>query len=212
MALTIIQIFSLARAKLLEATTEIISDETLLIYANLAQQDIIKRTFTADKIQSQTMTFTSGTVAVPATFGTLYGSAQDSSNNVFEEVSIEDFDNKTLDRMITVEGGYFKVYPTETTSLAIKFYPAATTLTTGSTPSVNEYFHECIVYGILERAFEDLQDESLSAYYAGKYEAKLTKQMANQSNYEEGNQRGGQLFTHQNLIGGNTASGSANYW
>lgn len=211
MALTVVQIFSLARAKLLEATTEIISDETLLIYANLTQQDIIKRTFTNDKIQSATVTFTNGTGTLPATFGTMYGSAKDSADNVFEEVSIEDFDNKTLSRMIVVEGGALKCYPTTTASLSIKFYPVTTTLTVGSTPSVNDYFHECIVYGILERAFEDLQDESLSAYYAGKYEAKLTKQMGVQSNYEEGNQRGGQMFTNQNLIGG-TGSGSANYW
>ena len=206
MQLTVTQILSLSRAKLLEQTTEVVSDETLLIYANLAQQDIIKRTFTNDKVLSATVTFTSGTGSQPATFGTLYGSAQDSAGNVFEEVSIEDFDNKTLDRMITVEGGSFKCYPTSTASLNIKYYPATTTLTSGSTPSVNDYFHECIVYGILMRAFEDLQDESLSAYYAGKYEAELTKRSQNQSNYEEGNQRGGQMFTYQNLMTGGGSS------
>lgn len=200
MALTVTQILNLSRAKLLEQTTEIISDETLLIYANLTQQDIIKRTFTNDKILSATVSFSSGVGSLPATFGTLYGSAQDSAGNVFEEVTIEDFDNKALDRMITVEGGTFKCYPTTTASLQVKYYPATTTLTAGSTPSVNEYFHECIVYGILMRAFEDLQDESLSAYYAGKYEADLTKRAQNQSNYEEGNQRGGQMFTYQQLI------------
>jgi hypothetical protein len=114
--------------------------------------------------------------------------------------------------MITVEGGSFKAFPTNTTSLAIKYYPATTTLTTGSTPSVNEYFHECIVYGILMRAFEDLQDESLSAYYAGKYETEVNKRISTQSNYEEGNQRGGQLFTYVNLMGGSGASNSADTW
>lgn len=202
MQLTVTQIISLSRAKLLEQTTEVISDETLLVYANLAQQDIIKRTFTNDKILSATVSFTSGVGALPATFGTLYGSAQDSHGNIFEEVSIEDFDNRTLDRMITVEGGTFKCYPTTTTSLNVKYYPETTTLTQGSTPSVNDYFHECIVYGVLMRAFEDLQDESLSAYYAGKYEAMLNARSSSQSNYEEGNQRGGQMFTYQNLIGG----------
>ena len=206
MQLTVTQIISLSRAKLLEQTTEVVSDETLLIYANLAQQDIIKRTFTNDKILSATVSFTSGTGSQPATFGTLYGSAQDASGNVFEEVSIEDFDNRTLDRMITVEGGSLKVFPTATASLNIKYYPATTTLTAGSTPSVNDYFHECIVYGILSRAFEDLQDESLSAYYAGKYEAMLSARSSNQSNYEEGNTRGGQMFTYQNLMTGGGSS------
>lgn len=207
MSLTVVQIFSLARAKLLEATTEIISDETLLIYANLAQLDIIKKTFTADKILSASISFTNGIGTIPSGFGTLYGSAQDSGGMKFEEVSIEDFDNKILDRMITVEGGQFKCYPTNTSTLAIKYYPATTTLTVGSTPSVNEYFHECIVYGILARAFEDLQDESLAAYYAGKYETMLTKNSSVQSNYEEGNQRGGQMFGYVNLLG--NSSGGA---
>jgi len=211
MSLTVIQIFSLARAKLLEATTEILSDDTLLIYANLAQLDLIKRTFTNDKIQSATVTFTNGVGSLPSDFGTLYGSGQDSSNNTFEEVSIEDFDNKITNNMITVEGGTLKAYPTTTTSLAIKYYPKTTTLTTGSTPSVNEYFHECIVYGILARAFEDLQDESLSAYYAGKYEAMVNQKISAQSNYEEGNQRGGQMFTGVDLLGG-YRGGGANYW
>ena len=194
------QITSLARIKLLEATPEVISDETLLIYANLTNIDLVKRIFTNDKILSATVTFTSGVGTLPTTFGTLYGSAQDSEGNIFEEVSIEDFDNKVLERMITVEGATFKCYPTTTTSLAVKYYPTFATLTAGSTPSVNEYFHECMLYGILERAFEDLQDEELSAYYKSKYESMVAQRMANQSNYEEGNSRGGQMFTYQKLI------------
>ena len=200
MSLTTIQILSLARTKLLESTTEIISDENILIYANLTYQDLIKRIFTNDKVTSATMTFTSGSVAVPSLFGTLYGSAQDSAGNQFEEVSIEDFDNKILERMITVEAGYFKVYPTDTASLLIKYYPTFAALTAGVNPTINEYFHECIVYGILERAFEDLQDESLSGYYKQKYEAEVTKRTAVQSNYEEGNARGGIMFSYQQLL------------
>lgn len=200
MALTTNQIITLARAKLLEATTEVISDETILIYANLTNQDIIKRVFTNDKILSSTVNFTSGTGSLPLLFGTLYGSAQDSEGNVFEEVSIEDFDNKTLNRMITIEGGNFKIYPTETSSVDIKYYPISETLTASVNPTINEYFHECIVYGILERAFEDLQDQELSSYYKAKYENMILNKLAVQSNYEEGNQRGGQLFTYTKLI------------
>lgn len=198
--MTLSQILQLARAKLLETTPDIISDETILIYANQANIDLKKRVFTNDKILSATVSFTNGVGTLPATFGTLYGSAQDSSNNVFEEVSIEDFDNKTLDRMITVEGGQFKIYPTDTASVNVKYYPTFETLTSGSTPSINEYFHECLVYGILERAFEDLQDAELSAYYKSKYESEVNRRMAAQSNFEEGNQRGGQMFSYQRLI------------
>jgi hypothetical protein len=200
MALTTIQVISLARAKLLEQTTEIISDETILIYANLAYQDLIKRIFTNDKILSSTISFTSGVGTLPTLFGTLYGSAQSSGGETFEEVSIEDFDNKTLSRMVTIEGGTIKCYPTDTANLSIKYYPTFAALTSGSNPAINEYFHECIVYGILERAFEDLQDESLSAYYKTKYEGEVTKRSGIQSNYEEGNQRGGEMFAYQQLI------------
>lgn len=200
MSLTTIQILSLARTKLLESTTEIISDENILIYANLTYQDLIKRIFTNDKILSATVIFTNGVGTIPSLFGTLYGSAQDTGGNTFEEVTIEDFDNKISSSMITVEGGTFKVYPTTTTSLSIKYYPTFAALTAGSNPSINEYFHECIVYGILERAFEDLQDESLSGYYKQKYEGEVAKRTAVQSNYEEGNQKGSVMFSYQQLI------------
>lgn len=198
--MTIQQAIQLVRIKLLEQTSEVVSDETLLIYANLTNIDLVKRTFTNDKILSSTVTFTNGIGALPTSFGTLYGSAQDSSGNVFEEVSIEDFDNKTLDRMITVEGGQFKIYPTTTTSVNIKYYPTFATLTVASIPSVNEYFHECIVYGILARAFEDLQDFEMATAYNAKYESMILQKSGIQSNYEEGNQRGGQLFTYTRLI------------
>lgn len=194
------QAISLARIKLLEQTPENVSDETLLLYANLTNIDLVKRTFTNDKIKSATVTLASGIGTLPTDFGTLYGQGKDGEENDFEEVSIEDFDNKTLDRMMTIEGGTLKVYPTTTASINIKYYPGFSTLTVASTPSVNEYFHECIVYGILERAFEDLQDESLSAYYKAKYESEVARRSATQSNYEENNARGGQLFSYQKLI------------
>ncbi len=200
MALTTNQIITLSRAKLLEATTEVISDDTILIYANLTNQDIIKRVFTNDKILSATVSLTNGVGSLPSLFGTLYGSAQDAQGNVFEEVSIEDFDNKTLDRMITIEGGTFKVYPTTTSSVDIKYYPISETLTTSQNPTINEYFHECIVYGILERAFEDLQDQELSSYYKAKYENMILSKSSVQSNYEETNQRGSTMFTYTKLI------------
>lgn len=198
--MTIQQALQLARIKLLEQTSEVVSDETLLLYANLTNIDLVKRTFTNDKILSATVNLTNGVGALPSGFGTMYGSAQDSAENTYEEVSIEDFDNKTLDRMMTIEGGNLKVYPKTVASVAIKYYPTFSTLTVASTPPVNEYFHECIVYGILERAFEDLQDETLSAYYKAKYESEVARRSATQSNYEEANSRGGQMFSYQKLI------------
>lgn len=202
MQLTTSQIIKLARAKILEQTGEIVSDETLLIYANLTYQDLMRKTFTSDKVKTVTLAFTGGSVAVPLDFGTLYGSGQDVAGNVFEEVSIEDFDNKTLDEMITVENGTIKVYPTTTANLTVKYYPQFSELTIvpSTTPDINDYFHELIVYGVVARAYEDLQDESLSIYYSDKYKKELAERLSTQSNYEENNQRGGQMFTYQRLI------------
>lgn len=194
------KIVQLARIKLLEQTTEVVSDETLLEYVNLVNIDMVKRTFTADKILSATLTLVNGEANVPSGFGTLYGAGKDTNENNYQEISIEDFDNKTLDRAITVEGGKIKCYPTEITTLYIKYYPSFTTLTAGSTPSVNEYFHECYIYGVLARAFEDLQDEELASFYNAKYEALVAQRSAIQSNYEENNVRGSQFFNYQQLL------------
>lgn len=212
MALTTNQITTLARAKLLETGTEILSDETLLIYANLAQQDIFKRAFPNSQILSATVNFTAGVGTLPSYFGTLYGDALQGTNNFFPELSIEDFKKQTLSQAVTIEGGTMKVYPTTTSSLTIKYYPTFPTMTAGVDPTIDSYFHECIVYGILHRAFEDLRDETLSQFYRTKYENELNQKIAVQSNYEEGNQRSSQMFSEQNLIGGLTDSRSPNYF
>jgi len=209
------QIITIARNKLLETTTEIISDATILLYANLSQQDIYKRTFPNSEILSATVTFSNGTATnTPTDFGTLYGSPIDTSNNTYEEISISDFASTNAGRAVTYEGGVLKVFPTTIASLAIKYYPTYPDLTSAQNPTIDSYFHELIVYGILQRAFEDLQDESLASFYMAKYESELSKKIKAQSNYEENNQRGGSLFTQQRLVTDGTGfagwSGSPN--
>ena len=194
------KIIQLARKKLLEDTTDIVSDETLLAYADMVNIDLVKRIFTNDKIKSATLSLTSGNGAVPTDFGTLYGEGKDSYGNNYEEVSIEDFDNETSYNIITIEGGAFKSSNKNLATIDIKYYPKFSALSSGSTPDVSEYFHECMIYGILERAFEDLQDAELSSFYKAKYEGMVAQRGAVQSNYEEGNTRGGQFFSYQRLI------------
>lgn len=194
------QIITLARNKLLETTTELIKDETLYIYANLAQEDIAKKTFTNDKIKTATITFTSGVGTLPTDFGTLYGDAFDAYNNFYPEMTIEDFAKKTLIYGVVIEGGEIKVLPDTTTSLTIKYWPVFADMTSAVNPSIPTYFHECIVYGILYRAFEDLQDWELSKFFREKYESELKQKAEVMSNYEEGNQRSSQMFAEQNLL------------
>lgn len=195
------EILQSARRKILESTTEVVSDESILLYTNLTYQDVYKRSFPSDQILSATISFTSGTGTLPTQFGTLYGDAvEPNTTNYFPELSIDDFDKRTLPQSVTIEGGSIKVYPTTIASLNIKYYPTFPTLTTAVNPTINSYFHEPIVYGVVSRAFEDLQDQSLSKFYLDKYEALLEQRIANQSMYEEGNQRSGQMFAEQSLI------------
>lgn len=191
-----------ARRKLLETSTEVLSDTTVLLYANLAYVDVWKRVFTANAIDSATVSFTAGVGTLPATFGRLYGSAKDASDNFYQELSVADFERAEFDYGVTIENGTIKVYPTDTASLTIKYYPVPETLTTSQNPTIDSYFHEPIVYGIMWRAHEELQDEELSTYYREKFKADLDERLAYQSSYEEANQRGGQMFVEQNLIGG----------
>ena len=166
--MTTAQILSLARAKILEEQDDIVDDTTLLIYANLTNQDVYKKVFPNNQIVSATLTFTGGVATLPSTFGTLYGDPLDADRNAYPELSIDDFNKRTLPYSVTIEGGSMKVYPTTVTSLTVKYYPTFPDITSSVNPTIDSYFHECIVYGILFRVYEDLQDESLSFYYKNK--------------------------------------------
>jgi hypothetical protein len=205
------QILLLVRNKVLETTTEIVTDATLLLYVNLAYQDVYKRVFPNDQILTATVTFTNGVGTLPTNFGTLYGDALQGTANFFPELSIDDFNKQTTGQGVTIEGGTIKVLPTTTASLVIKYYPTFPDLSTSVNPTINSYFHLPIVYSAVSMVHEDLQDEVLSKYYFDKYEADLTRRMAVQSNYEEGNQKSSVMFSSQNLIGG-LSSGDPNYF
>jgi len=196
-------IISISRKKILEETNDLVSDETLLIYANLAYKSVIKKSFVNGEIQTATITFTGGVGTLPADFGTLYTDAYDVSKNIYPEVSISDFIRQDGQQAITIEGGALKVSPTSVTSLIIKYYPVYAELTTVVNPTIDEYLHEPIVYGIIYRAYEDLQDPELSVYYKTKFDEMLAEKLADISNYEEDAQRGNVMFNGINVIGDN---------
>jgi len=195
------QIIASVRLKVLEATSEVVSDTTIIGYANFALQDVYKRAFPNSLIETATLTFTNGVADLPSNFGTLYGDAYTNTNDIFPELSIADFNEKTLSQAVTIEKGQLKIYPVDKTpTINIKYYAKPTTLTANVDPTIDEYLHECLVYGTLYRVLEDLQDENLSQFYFNKYESLLSQKIANLSNYEEGNQRDGQMFNYQQLI------------
>jgi len=212
MNLTTNQITALARKKILEATNEVVDDATILIYANLTQDDIIKRAFPNDAIATAAITFTNGVGTLPTDFGTLYGDAYRNTSDFFPELSIEDFNRKNLSQSVTIESGTIKVYPTTVGSLSVKYYKTFPALTSAVNPSFNSYFHELIIYGILARAYEDLQDQDLASLNDGIFEKKLSQKIATQSQYEEGNQRAGQMFNAQDLLGGGLSKSDPNYF
>lgn len=195
------EITTAARRKVLETTDEIISDTTVLLYANQAYIEVYKQVVTGNKVASETVACTNGVCTLPATYGRMYTNAIDQNSREFVEVSIGDYLNDDLDGYFyTIENGAIKVSEDDVTTLTVRFYAKPETLTAVVDPSIDEYFHEVIVYGIVWRIHEDLQDEELSSYYQNKFTDELKRRMSNQSNYEESNQRGGQMFTDQRLI------------
>jgi hypothetical protein len=194
------RIIETARKKLLELTTDVIDDTSMFDYLNAVNLDLKIRVFPNNDVKTETVTLTGGVGNLPTDFGTLYADAYNASGDVFAELSIADFNRELVGNAITIESGTLKVKPTTTTSIIIKYYTKAETLSTIIDPTIPEYFQELMVWGILARAYEDLQDEVLSKYYDEKYEAKLTAKMSNYSNFEEGNQRGGTMFTDIQII------------
>ena len=194
------EIIKLARRKLLEVTTDVIPSDIMLIFANEAYKDVYKSVFPMADVTTATVAMTAGVGTLPTTFGTMYGDAVDSSGNFYPEVPIEDFHREQIERMVTVEGGELKVYPTDVASLTIHMWPKPVALTTTQDPTIDDFFHELIVYGILWRAHEDLQDEELATFYRQKFNNELQAKQATQSVYEETNQRGAVMFNYQRLV------------
>lgn len=199
--MTSTEIIDSVRRKILETGTEVISDATLLLYINLAYQDVYKQLFPNASIIDATITCTAGVCVLPSDFGTMYGGAYDTADNEYEEVPIMDFDREDFSRAVTLEEGTLKVYPRTITSLVIKYYPQPVTLTAIINPTINSYFHEPIVYGAVYRAHEDLQDETLTQFYQARFKQEMQDRLSVQSGYEENNQRGSTMFTEQSLIG-----------
>lgn len=195
------QIIATARRKVLETTDAIVSDETALLYANESYIEVYKKVVTANKIVTQTVTCTAGVCTLPATYGRMYTNAKDQNGREFVEVSIADFLNDDLDGYVyTIDNGTIKVSQDDVATLTVRFYAKPETLSDTVNPTVDEYFHEVIMYGVVWRMHEDLQDEELSTFYRNKFNDELNNRMAVQSTYEESNQRGGQMFTDQRLI------------
>lgn len=193
-------LISLARKKMLEESTEVLEDATLVTYAQFTYADIVMAMRDQAKIKTAVVAFSSGVGPFPSDFGALYGNAYANSSSIFPEVSIADFTRELLEQSIVVDGGQFKIYPSTTATVNIKYYPSFADITQSVDPSIDSFFQELIIYGIMMRAYEDLQDEAMSAYYEQKFKTKLADKTAMFNDFKSNSQEGGQMFTNQRLI------------
>lgn len=203
-ALTTTQIQSAIRRKILEESTELVTDATVLLNANLAYDDIKIRSFTNDQIQKSTLSISGGVATLPANFGTLYGPGYVSATDQtpYPEKTLMELDRNPLEPGIAVdyENSQFIITPDTITSLIIRFFPQYDALSATQNPELNSYLHELIIYGAMWRIHEDLQNEELSEYYRGKYEEELEKKTGALSNYQEDNMGGNSMFNGINII------------
>jgi hypothetical protein len=194
MSLTTNQILSAIRRKILEETTDLVTDEVALLNANLAYDDLKFRTFTNDQIKKTTLSVASGLATLPTDFGTLYGPGYVSTTDqtAYTEKSLMEIDRNPDDYGIAVDEANNKliVRPDSTTSIIVRYFPSYDALTTTQNPEIHPYLHELIVYGAIWRILEDLQNESLSEYYRQKYEEEFAKKTNSLSNYQEDNMSG----------------------
>jgi hypothetical protein len=202
MPLTSIQIADSIRRKIIEQSSELVTDDVLYMNMNLAYDDIKIGTFTNDQIVSATIPLTVGTGTLPANFGTLYGPGYKTATDKtpFEEKSIADFYRDHTVEGMTIEGGKLKVNPSSTSQILIKYYPSYNTLTSIQNPEINGYLNELIIYGGMYRIHEDLQNESLAEYYKNVFKEEFAKKTSALSNYQEDNSDGGQLFNYIKIV------------
>ena len=200
--LTTNKIISAVRRKILEETTDLVSDDTLLMNANLAYDDLKIKTFTPDQIKKATVALTGGVGILPADFGTGYGPGykNETDRTTYNEKSIADLDqNPDVEGYALIDGG-ITVTPSTTASINFRYYPSYAELTSSQDPEINEYLHELIIYGAVWRILEDMQSEALAEFYKGRYSELLEEKKSALSNYQRDNQDGGTLINGIRLI------------
>ena len=194
--LTTNQIIAATRRKILEETTDLVSDSTVLMNVNLAYDDLKIKSFTPDQINQATITLTSGLGTLPADFGTGYGPGYKdlTDRTPYNEKSIADLDRNPLLEGYAIIEGEIQVMPTTTTQLVVRYYPKYDALATDQDPQINEYLHELIIYGAIWRIYEDLQNEAMSQYFLEKYTELLKEKKGALSNYQRDNFDGGTIL------------------
>jgi hypothetical protein len=149
--------------------------------------------------------FVAGVGVLPPDFSSFY-QASDSNvlgkGNTFDWYELDDFNTLSTDQYgLTVQGNELRLNPlTPGIYFSYKRKAADMTLSTGSIPDLPSTFHETIIYGIVYRALEDLQDELDANIYEGKYERRIEQKSDTLSDLEETGQNSGVLFSDIRII------------
>lgn len=201
--LTASQIISLTRKKILEQSTQIFSDDDLLLYANLAKDEVAKRLFSNDLIKPTTLIFSSGAATKPTDFESHYLSKDSQTpgqGNEFKFVSLQDFRAGKYDRMLTLVNGQIVVFPTNTALVYMDYYKKLDDMTLNGSCPLDAALHLSIVYKTAELAFQDLQDFDLSKYFSDKFEIEFGIKGQSISFSEESAQESGELLNPITII------------
>lgn len=196
-------IVALGRKKILEQSDAIFSDDDLLLYANLAKDDVAKRLFYDALIVQAVLSFISGIASKPSDFESHYLSKDSlvpGVGNVFEWVNLEDFRARKYNRMLTMINGSINVYPTNTSVLYMDYYKKLADMTTGGACPLDPALHLSIVYKLCSLAFQDLQDPDLAEFFEKKFEVELGVKGQAISFSNENSQQGGEMFNPLSIV------------
>lgn len=214
-SLTTAQILAIARTKILERTDAVVSDETLLRYGNLAKDEMALRAPSQRDIKAASLAFAAGIATTPSDFLSFYGckdSQVPGEGNDYRNVSLEDFRARRHDRMVCRLGPSLLAYPSTSVTLYLDYYAKPVDISASQNPTVDDALHECIAYGMVWRAFQDLQDFELSRFFQQEFESRFAAQSSALSQLEEDPQDSGAMFNAIDILGGGGPTASADRW
>lgn len=195
-----VDIIKLARKKLLESTTEIFSDDDLVLYANITKDELAKRYLGNRLIKKTTLSFSGGEVTRPTDWNGHYfcNDTGAKNGNRYDMVNISDYYADKYPYMIVEEDGKIK-NNTGANTLYEWYYKKLSDMAVGGTPvdppaELDDLLHELIIYGIVWRGFEDAQDFELSKYFKDKFEAEYEIRTSKLSELEEAPMKSTELF------------------
>jgi len=188
--LTTKDILKLIRIKILEQTDEVVLGTTIISYLNLTYQDIQIKSQDKSRIATSSISIVLNEGTLPTDFGTQLGKPKNQKGEIVSILGLQDFRRSLkTDLVCTIMNGKVLVKEdSKISSLVMDYYKSYLPLSVSQDPETNAYFDECLIYGAVYRAMEDIQDHELSIYFKNIYDNMLVEKMAMLSAYQEQSQ------------------------